>query len=260
MSTSKTHDIFVDPAPEPLTTPPGVPIVGMASKDVWKAQGKRLRQARLRKGFESALAAAESLGVSAGTYRNHERGVRSMSRTVERYAVRLGVTPEWLLWGREKGEAAAGGEQGAVLPAGRAAVTGETRTVLMHIVAEQSGRMDMEAESIELPPGAPRDADVIVVRGPGLRPAYDNGMVLLYWNREVRPRSAVGANCAVALRGGPVVLARIEPGPRAESWTLFNVNGTGVISYDVKIEWAAPIEIVLRSARWHEVWPRDTTV
>ncbi|HKR86993.1 MAG TPA: hypothetical protein VJS38_02370, partial [Phenylobacterium sp.] len=65
--------------------------------------------------------------------------MRSMSRTVERYAVRLGVTPEWLLWGREKGEAAAGGEQGAVLPAGRAAVTGETRTVLMHIVAEQSG-------------------------------------------------------------------------------------------------------------------------
>lgn len=234
-------------------------MVGMASKDVWKAQGKRLRQARLRKGFESALAAAESLGVSAGTYRNHERGVRSMTRRVERYAARLGVTPEWLLWGREKGQesAAVGDEQSPVLPAGRAAVTGETRTVLTHIVAEQSGRMDKQAESIELPAGAPRDADVIVVRGPGLRPVYDDGMVLLYWNREVRPRSAVGANCAVALRGGPVILARIEPGPRAESWTLFNVNGTGVISHDVKIEWAAPIEIVLRSARWHEVWPGD---
>jgi hypothetical protein len=139
----------------------------------------------------------------------------------------------------------------------RGAITADIRTVTMHIATDRSGRFEQDPETIELPAGAPADADVILIRGEGMRPTYDDGMVLLYWNREVRPRSAVGANCAVALRGGPTVLARIEPGPRVETWTLFNVNGTGVISYDIKIEWAAPIEMVLRSTRWHEVWPGD---
>jgi hypothetical protein len=229
----------------------------------WKAQGRRLRQARLRKGFESALAAAEMLGIPVGTYRNHERGNRSLSRSVALYAEKLGVSPEWLLWGREGGRAVAPrpidrGDGVFTAPdLVQAAVSAEVRPVLMHVVADPSGRLEPDADTIELPAGAPLDCDTIIVRGQGLRPTYDDGMLLLYWNREVRPRSGIGANCVVALRAGPVVIARLEPGPKSESWTLFNVNGTGVISYDVKVDWAAPVEMVLRSTRWHEVWPRD---
>lgn len=234
----------------------------MTTRDVWKAQGRRLRQARIRKGFETAMTAAEYLAVSVGTYRNHERGTRSLAKKAERYAARLGVTPEWLLWGREPGTDADDVEPlkpgtARRLPKGRIIISGEAQTVPMHIVAHPSGFSESESDSIELPAGAPLDTDVIVVRGQGMRPTYDDGMVLLYWNREVRPRSAVGANSVVALRGGPRIIARLEPGPRPEAWALFHVNGTGVISYDVKIEWAAPIELVLRSTRWHEVWPRD---
>jgi hypothetical protein len=195
-----------------------------------------------------------------------------MIKRVERYANHLAVTPEWLLWGREGErepapaptptpvqEVAAVDQPKEGTRPDRCAITADIRTVTMHVATDRSGRVEQDPETIELPAGAPADADVILIRGDGMRPTYDDGMVLLYWSREVRPRSAVGANCAVALRGGPTVLARIEPGPRAETWTLFNVNGTGVISYDIKIEWAAPIEMVLRSTRWHEVWPGDPT-
>jgi hypothetical protein len=255
-------------------TPPELQDPGRNPNDIWREQGRRLRQARLRKGFQTALEASEHLEVPVGTYRNHERGVRSMIKRVERYASHLAVTPEWLLWGREGDREPAPAPAAAAAPAQdvgavdqpkarplpvRGAITADIRTVTMHIAADHTGRVGQDPETIELPAGAPADADVILIRGDGLRPTYDDGMVLLYWNREVRPRSAVGANCAVALRGGPTVLARIEPGPRVETWTLFNVNGTGVISYDIKIEWAAPIEMVLRSTHWHEVWPGDPT-
>src|SRR5262249_5541980 len=134
----------------------------MTQQDVWKAQGRRLRQARLKKGMGSASAAAELFGVKIGTYRNHERGTRSMARAAISYAAGLDVTPEWLLWGRDRGV--------GPLPEGRAAILEETRTVAMHIVSQATGRLEGDAGSIELPAGAPVDAKVLHIIGDGLKP------------------------------------------------------------------------------------------
>lgn len=62
--------------------------------------GDRLRKAREGAGFETAIEAADSLGVKRSTYIGHEngsRGFRADSAAV--YARRFKVSAEWLLFG-----------------------------------------------------------------------------------------------------------------------------------------------------------------
>lgn len=65
---------------------------------------ERLREARIRKGYEDAADAARAFGWNEITYRAHESGGRKFHNAVERYARAFGVTPEWLLYGRQSGE------------------------------------------------------------------------------------------------------------------------------------------------------------
>lgn len=65
----------------------------------------RLKQARQRAGFSSAAAAATALGVPYSTYSQHENGTRpDFSKHAVLYGRRFGVTPEWLLFGRNPGD------------------------------------------------------------------------------------------------------------------------------------------------------------
>lgn len=60
----------------------------------------RLRQARQRI-FRSAAAAAEALGLKAGTVRAHENGQNGVGLfELEQYSRRYGVTMDWLITGR----------------------------------------------------------------------------------------------------------------------------------------------------------------
>jgi len=62
---------------------------------------ERLKQARLKSGYDSAKGAAEAMGVSVPTYIQHENGTRGYPATkAERYARFFRVKPEWLLYGK----------------------------------------------------------------------------------------------------------------------------------------------------------------
>lgn len=66
---------------------------------------ERLKAAREKSGYSSAKMAAEAMGVSVATYVQHENGTRGYPvAKAERYAKFFRVTPEWLLYGRSKGE------------------------------------------------------------------------------------------------------------------------------------------------------------
>lgn len=70
----------------------------------------RLREARAAAGFQTAIAAADSLGVPRSTYIGHENGHRGFpSKRAPEYARAFGTTPEWLLYGagyeQDKGNA-----------------------------------------------------------------------------------------------------------------------------------------------------------
>src|SRR5688572_2465598 len=72
-------------------------------------RGERLRAARARRGFKSARLAAKALGIAMSTYGAHERAEAVGGRDygtdeAKFYARRFGVSPEWLLTGREQGE------------------------------------------------------------------------------------------------------------------------------------------------------------
>jgi DNA-binding XRE family transcriptional regulator len=61
----------------------------------------RLRHAREQAGYETAKAAAESMGASVSTYISHENGTRGFpAKRAIQYARKFKVTEEWLLYGK----------------------------------------------------------------------------------------------------------------------------------------------------------------
>lgn len=65
----------------------------------------RLRAAREAAGYKNAKTAAEAMGVVVSSYIQHENGTRNLPRDrAKRYAAFFRTTPEWLLYGRGKGE------------------------------------------------------------------------------------------------------------------------------------------------------------
>lgn len=66
----------------------------------------RLKRARVDRGYATAVDAADAMGIPRPTYISHENGGRGFPATrAAQYARFLGVTPEWLLYGRGTGAA-----------------------------------------------------------------------------------------------------------------------------------------------------------
>lgn len=62
---------------------------------------ERLKDARIKAGYDTAKAAAEAIGIPVPTYLAHENGSRGYPpRKASRYARFFRTTPEWLLYGR----------------------------------------------------------------------------------------------------------------------------------------------------------------
>lgn len=61
---------------------------------------ERLEAARRRKGIETAVEAADQLGIRRTTYQNYEDGSRGFARHIPRLAQFYGVRQEWLATGR----------------------------------------------------------------------------------------------------------------------------------------------------------------
>src|SRR5204862_8187411 len=75
------------------------------NRGITTTRGDRLRMAR-EKHFKSARLAAKAMGIPVSTYGAHERAEQEGGRDygpdeATQYARRFGVTPEWLLTGRE---------------------------------------------------------------------------------------------------------------------------------------------------------------
>jgi DNA-binding XRE family transcriptional regulator len=72
---------------------------------VVESANERLKEARQRAGFDTAVDAARALGIAQSTYIAHENGNRGFpAKRAPIYARKFKVSEEWLLYG--KGEAA----------------------------------------------------------------------------------------------------------------------------------------------------------
>src|SRR5215510_6893295 len=86
----------------PTTTCNGIHVMRAPMRTL---RGERLRMAR-EKRYKSARLAAKAMGIAVSTYGAHERAETPGGRDygpdeARKYARRFGVTPEWLLTGRE---------------------------------------------------------------------------------------------------------------------------------------------------------------
>lgn len=65
-----------------------------------KEPGDRLRELRIKKGYETTADAARAFGWNENTYKSHENGERGIKLAVARkYAAAYGVTPAYILTG-----------------------------------------------------------------------------------------------------------------------------------------------------------------
>lgn len=69
-------------------------------------KAERLKEARVKAGYESAQEAAAAMGCAASTYIQHENGLRGYpAARAQRYAKFFRTTPEWLLYGTKRSDA-----------------------------------------------------------------------------------------------------------------------------------------------------------
>ena len=201
------------------------------------SRNERLRQARATAGLRRAqLAERTGYSVSAvGALENGQNDLRP--EVAELFAPVLKTTAAWLLTG-------AGPDSVRKIPIVGYVGAGSELS-FFDDYAQGAG-----LEEIDAPPGSADNAVAVVVRGDSGYPLIRDGMTLVYWNRYEDPSQLVGENCFVRLDDGRVLVKIIEPGTEPGRWTLASINAATPPIRNVKIEWAAPIEVMLRSRNW----------
>ena len=188
---------------------------------------KRLREARVNAGFDSASEAARRFGWTDVTYRHHENGTRNVPKAkAEVYARAFRVSPEWLMFGK--------GHNGKrMVP-----LVGYVGAGAEMIPFDDGGALD----EIDPPPGIGPSAVAVQVRGDSMFPRYMDGDTLIY-DAHTPASRADGQECVVALPDGRryVKIVRAEPDGTVtlESWNAPPIRR-------VAVEWMAPIIWVRR--------------
>lgn len=197
-----------------------------------EAIAARLREARLRAGYETIEAAAVRLGMRAGTYRTKEAGERGLKPDeARRFARAFGVSYAWLMTGA--------GDSGVPL-VGRVGAG----AVVLPLIGD-----GWEAERVEAPPGATPQTVAVRVEGDSMRPVFLDGH-LLYYDRRVEgfPRLSHDAAadllrrdwpCVVFLEDGRCLVKILRRGSRPDLFDLHAFNADSAT--DVALKWAAPI-------------------
>ena len=173
--------------------------------------------------------AAEALGIREPTYMGHENGFRGFKASAEVYARKFKVNLEWLLTGRgnpRKGQPATTRAIGYV----------GAGAEILPFDSHSPGSL----EEVEIPPGVPSDAALVIVRGDSMYPRYFENEMLFYIRSTDDPREHVGKECVVALADGRMLVKILR---RSTAKDRFNLGGAGMppLIEAVALQWAAPV-------------------
>lgn len=205
-------------------------------------RGGRLRQARKErfKGM-SGREAAEALGIPVATLNAHERAGEPGGRNykpdeAEGYARRLGVRPEWLLFG--KGPIPAGPED-EELSEPRTPIVGYVGAgATAHYYNVPQGSLD----DTERPNNATDSTVAVEIRGDSLGPYFDRWLVFYDDVRSPITDDMFGKLCVVGLANDQVLVKEVRPGSRKG---LFHLGPAGAESAkDQKIVWGAKVRMI----------------
>ncbi|WP_066923066.1 S24/S26 family peptidase [Methylobacterium sp. CCH5-D2] len=213
-----------------------------------KAQGARLKSARVAAGYRSAREAALSNEWSESTYRAHEGGTRTIGQDdAERYANRfrfdgVQVSARGILFGDEDaGEPVREGGN-IVGVAGLISAGG-----LIDTGSEQIPD-DTNLYEIEVPFPVPEGTIAFRVEGPSMHPRYDPEDVILCSKHGENPENLVGAYAAVRTIDGQRYLKRLLRGSRRGLYHLESHNAP-LIS-DVRLKWSSGIIATVHGQHW----------
>ena len=182
----------------------------------------RLEQARLRRGFKSAKAAARRFNWNYDGYIQHERGERGYGKKAAEYADAYRVSLAWLLTGE-------GPESATVPVVGYVGAGGDV------VYSEE---LDGE-DTIGRPSAAPENAVAVQIRGDSLGHGFDRWYAVYDRRQAPVTENLIGVLCVVGTEDGRSLIKWVRKGSRKGRYHL--VSGTGAIEEDVPLAWGAEV-------------------
>lgn len=199
------------------------------NEELRKAQGARLRAARIQAGFPSASAAAKGVWPIS-TYSAHERGTRTIGMDdAERYARRframgVPIVAQSILFGEGAGEASKG-QAGLALP--------KVHTTLPLYVSSTDNDggyftlSDRRFSELQVPPALARvpEAYALVVPGHTMEPRYMPGeIVFIHPTIPPSPSDFVVVQIAIEPDAAPAVYVKRFVSMNARELVLDQLN------------------------------------
>jgi phage repressor protein C with HTH and peptisase S24 domain len=206
-------------------------------------RGERLRIAR-EKRFKSARLAGKAMGIPVSTYGAHERAQSPGGRDygpedAKKYARRFGVTPEWLLTGREPFPT--GGDEAPAPKVPVVGYVGAGSAAHLYDVAQP------DLDEVSGPANAAEDMVAVEIRGDSLGPFFNRWYVFYDDVRRPMTPDLIGQLCVVGLADGRVLIKQVQ---RGSAEGLFNlISATEKPIADVTIDWAARVNSISRPGR-----------
>jgi phage repressor protein C with HTH and peptisase S24 domain len=203
-------------------------------------RGDRLRIAR-EKRFKSARLAAKAMNVAVSTYGAHERAQSPGGRDygpeeAKKYARRFGVTPEWLLTGREPFSV---GEEPPPPKVPVVGYVGAGSTAHFY-----DGVAQPDLDEVLGPPGAAENMCAVEVRGDSLGPYFNRWYVFYDEVRSPMTPDLIGHLCVVGLSDGRVLVKQVQRGSAEGLYNLHSATEKPIP--DVTVEWAARVNSISR--------------
>lgn len=191
--------------------------------------GERLKAARKFAKFTSARSAAIRHGWPISSYQAHENGQNGFDPDdAKRYGKAFRVNAGWLLTGD-------GAMTSKPMKAPAVGYIGAGAEVFPIDDHEIGGGL----EEIDIPPGVPENAVLVIVRGDSMHPRYFDGEFLFYVRDGNSPREYIGRECVLKLADGKIFVKVLRRGSKPALFNLESWNGPTL--EDQTIEWAAPV-------------------
>jgi transcriptional regulator with XRE-family HTH domain len=196
---------------------------------------RRLREARLANGFETAAAAADAFGWNRNTYASNENGNAPFSyRRAKEYAHAFGVRPEWLY--DSAGPMRPTAEPGFVPIIGRVGANPEG--LVLFATGQDAGDL------APIPPGGTDKAAALQVVGHSMRGVADDGALIYFEDQRTPPTpDMLGHVVVVEVDTDEVLVKRLLRGSAPGLFDLESVAGP--TRHDARLRWAAHITAII---------------
>lgn len=203
---------------------------------------RRLREARMARGYSSGVEAALAFGWNRNTYLSNENGNAPFSyRKAAAYAAAFGVTAEWLYAGAGASDADVGdGRPGAperLVPViGR--VGADPQGAVLFATGQSAGDL------VPIPPGGTERAVALQIVGHSMTGLADDGGLIYFEDQRTPPsEDMLGHVVVVETDTEEVLVKRLLRGSRKGRYDLESV--VGPVRRDCKLRWAAHITAVI---------------